>query len=72
MNRPLFEAKADPERLTNRETEVLHELAQGRAYKDIANVLKISIDTVRKHLQSIYQKLHVHNRTNAVVIFLQK
>ena len=65
-------AAADMDRLTCREKEVLHELAQGRPYKEIADVLKLSIDTVRKHLQSIYQKLHVHNRTEAVVRFLQK
>ena len=51
---------------------VLKELAEGRPYKEIADVLNVSIDTVRKHLQNVYQKLHVHNRTEAVVKYLQK
>jgi DNA-binding NarL/FixJ family response regulator len=58
--------------LSKREEEVLHHLAQGYLYKEIADQLSISIDTVRKHLNSIYNKLHVHSRTDAVVKYLQK
>ncbi len=58
--------------LSKREEEVLHHLAQGCLYKEIADRLSISIDTVRKHLNSIYGKLHVHSRTDAVVKYLQK
>ena len=58
--------------LSDREREVLEQLSQGRLYKEIADTLKISMDTVRKHLQSIYQKLHVHSRTEAVVKYLQR
>jgi DNA-binding NarL/FixJ family response regulator len=58
--------------LSKREEEVLHHLAQGYLYKEIADRLSISIDTVRKHLNSIYNKLHVHSRTDAVVKYLQK
>lgn len=58
--------------LSKREEEVLHHLAQGCLYKEIADQLSISIDTVRKHLNSIYGKLHVHSRTDAVVKYLQK
>lgn len=57
--------------LSKREEEVLHHLAQGCLYKEIADRLSISIDTVRKHLNSIYGKLHVHSRTDAVVKYLQ-
>lgn len=60
------------ESLSDREKEVLEQLSQGRLYKEIADGLGISIDTVRKHLQSIYQKLHVHSRTEAVVKYLQQ
>jgi len=60
------------ETLSAREREVLEHLARGRMYKEIADSLNISMDTVRKHLQSIYQKLHVHSRTEAVVRYLQK
>jgi len=58
--------------LSVREREVLEHLSRGQMYKEIADQLAISLDTVRKHLQSIYQKLHVHSRTEAVVKFLQK
>jgi DNA-binding NarL/FixJ family response regulator len=60
------------EQLSTREREVLDQLARGRLYKEIADALDVSIDTVRKHLQSIYQKLHVHTRTEAVVKYLRK
>lgn len=58
--------------LSRREEEVLHHLAQGCLYKEIADKLSISIDTVRKHLHSIYGKLQVHSRTDAVVKYLRK
>lgn len=58
--------------LSKREEEVLHQLSQGCLYKEIADKLDISIDTVRKHLNSIYSKLHVHSRTDAVVKYLRK
>ena len=58
--------------LSKREREVLQQLASGARYKEIADSLSISMDTVRKHLQSIYQKLQVHSRTEAVVKFLKQ
>lgn len=58
--------------LSARELEVLELLARGRLYKNIADALGISLDTVRKHLQSIYGKLHVHSRTEAAVKYLRK
>ena len=58
--------------LSPREHEVLQHLAQGFLYKEIADHLGISIDTVRKHLGHVYQKLHVHSRTEAVVKYLGK
>ncbi len=57
-------------RLTEREHQVLAELAKGYAYKEIADVLHVRFDTVRSHIRSIYDKLHVHSRTAAVVKFL--
>ena len=58
--------------LSKREEEVLHHLSQGCLYKEIADRLSISIDTVRKHLKNIYSKLQVHSRTDAVVKYLRK
>lgn len=58
------------DRLSKREREVLEALSRGRLYKEIAAELGVTLDTVRKHLQSIYRKLHVHSRTEAVVKYL--
>jgi DNA-binding NarL/FixJ family response regulator len=53
--------------LTRREAEVLHLLSQGMHYKEIAARLGISPRTVGGHLQHIYEKLHVHSATEALV-----
>ena len=52
--------------LTSREKELLHLLSHGYRYKEIAEKLSISIETVRRHTQSIYRKLHVQSRTDAI------
>ena len=57
--------------LTPRETEILDLLVRGNSYKMIADQACISIDTVKKHLQNIYHKLHVNCGTEAVVKALQ-
>lgn len=57
--------------LTPRETDVLDLLVKGNSYKMIADKACISIDTVKKHLQNIYHKLHVNCGTEAVVKALQ-
>lgn len=60
-----------PERLTQRESEVLACLAEGQTNKAIAARLGISPRTVQKHLQRIYAKLNVEGRTAAAVLVLQ-
>jgi DNA-binding NarL/FixJ family response regulator len=57
--------------LSPREREVLDLLAKGHRYKEIADTLGISFDTVRAHLRNIYDKLHVRSRTEAVIKYLQ-
>lgn len=52
--------------LSKREMEILHLLSTGLIYKEIADKLTISSETVRKHVYSIYDKLHVNNRVEAV------
>ncbi|MFA5910137.1 MAG: response regulator transcription factor [Vicinamibacterales bacterium] len=52
--------------LTDRERAVLDALSEGQQYKEIADTLAISINTVRKYIRSIYEKLHVNTRTEAV------
>jgi DNA-binding NarL/FixJ family response regulator len=60
------------EKLSNREREVLDRLAEGIAYKEIADTMGLSIDTVRMHIKGIYSKLHVHSRGEAVAKYLLK
>jgi DNA-binding NarL/FixJ family response regulator len=54
------------EQLSHREKQILEELSRGLMYKEIANVLFISPETVRKHVYHVYEKLHVTNRVEAV------
>jgi DNA-binding NarL/FixJ family response regulator len=61
---------SEVEKLTPREQEVLTLLAKGYLYKEIAGNLGISINTLRNHLRTIYDKLHVHSRTEATVKYL--
>ena len=58
-------------KLTPGEREFLDQLANGYAYKEIADRMKISIDTVRSYVRTVYEKLHVHSRTEAVVKYLR-
>jgi DNA-binding NarL/FixJ family response regulator len=68
----LEKASADHPRLSKREEEILDLLAKGYRYKEIAESLAISFDTVRSHLKNIYDKLQVHSRTEAVVKYLRR
>jgi DNA-binding NarL/FixJ family response regulator len=56
--------------LSPREESVLNCLAKGLTYKQIADQLDISIDTIRTYLRRIYEKLHVQSRTEAVAKYL--
>jgi DNA-binding NarL/FixJ family response regulator len=57
--------------LSPREQAVLDCLAKGLTYKQIADQLEISIDTIRTHLRRVYEKLHVQSRTEAVAKYLR-
>jgi DNA-binding NarL/FixJ family response regulator len=63
-------APASLEKLTLGEKDILDQLAKGFLYKEMADNLGISIDTVRSYIRNIYDKLHVHSRTEAVVKYL--
>lgn len=52
--------------LSRREQEILEQLAKGFRYKEIADQLFISIDTVRTHIRNIYEKLQVNSRAEAL------
>jgi DNA-binding NarL/FixJ family response regulator len=53
--------------LSPRELEVLRLLADGHVYKTAADRLQVSIDTIRYHVRHIYEKLHVHSKSEAVL-----
>ncbi len=69
-----FRQRAEPssevETLTARERDVLDQLSKGFRYKEIVGNLAISEGTLHSHIRNIYDKLHVHSRTEAVVKYL--
>ena len=60
MDQPLVEP------LSERELEVLQQIARGDSNQQIAEVLVIALDTVKRHVTHIFEKLGVHNRVQAV------
>ena len=52
--------------LSKREKEVLSELFSGKRYKQIADSLFISVNTVKFHIKSIYQKFNIHSQSEAI------
>ena len=66
------EHSCEVDRLSRREREVLERLAQGAAYKEIAEMLQLSIETIRMNVKSIYTKLHVHSRGEAVAKYFRR
>ena len=62
----VFETENEEIILTNREIEVLEQLSKGLKYQIIAENLFLSVGTIRKHVENIYNKLQVHNKLEAV------
>lgn len=56
----------EEEQLSERELQILKELATGKSYAAIGKTIFLSVDGVRHHIRNIYQKLEVHSRTEAV------
>lgn len=56
--------------LTTREREILFSLVDGLSYKKIADKYYLSVHTIRKHISNIYEKLHVHSKSQAVAKIL--
>ncbi len=69
FHQPVAKPVADEVKLSRRETEILEYLSKGMANKEIADRLEISVETVRVHLRRVYEKLHVHSRTEAAMKF---
>jgi DNA-binding NarL/FixJ family response regulator len=66
MHPPSAQTADHDYRLSEREKQVLELLVKGESYKMIGSKLSISYDTVRSHMKSIYEKLHVASMTEAV------
>ena len=67
-----FPFRPDPlERLSEREAEVLELASQGLTNADLAERLGVTVHTVKFHLASVYRKLGVANRTEAVAVFFR-
>ena len=64
--------RTEDHKLSPREVDLLKLLAEGHSYKTAAKALSISIDTVRFHIRNIYDKLHVHSKSEAVILALRK
>ena len=60
------------ERLTNREKEVLQEIAKGKSNKEIADSLQITEKTVKTHVSNILSKLQLQDRTQAAIYALKQ
>ena len=72
FQKPATAAAQQTETLSEREQQVLDLLAQGLIYKEIADKLGISYETVHTYIRRIYEKLQVRTRTEAVAKFLQR
>jgi two-component system NarL family response regulator len=59
-------------RLTPRELDVLRLVSRGRSNKEMAAAMFISEETVKTHMKSLFQKLDVHDRAEAVAVSLQR
>jgi len=62
---------SEMEMLTPREQQTLALLAKGFLYKEIGDQLGVTVNTVKRHLHAIYEKLHVQSRTEATAKYLK-
>jgi DNA-binding NarL/FixJ family response regulator len=65
----MFQRTAQPPaemQLSSRQLDILRMLAEGHSYKACAAALDVGLDTVRSHVRKIYERLHVHSRSEAV------
>jgi transcriptional regulator EpsA len=62
---------SDSPTLTDRQSEILHWVRQGKTNFEIALILDISVLTVKNHLQKLFKRLNVHNRVQAVARIME-
>ncbi len=58
--------------LTHREKEILQSIIRGQSNKEISHTFCVSVETVKSHVKSIYHKLQVKNRVEAVTVTIEK
>lgn len=58
--------------LTPKEIEVIKLLSTGKMYKEIATIQNVKLDTVKKHATTVYKKLGVRNKTEALIMLREK
>ncbi len=66
------EIESENEVLTAREMEIMECLAKGMSNAEIAKELVISLNTVKRHIQNIYRKLDVPNKTLAILRYQEQ
>ena len=66
-----FAPREQESTLSPRERDVLRLLAEGHSYKTAARELALSVDTIRFHIRHVYEKLHVHSKSEAVLAALR-
>ncbi len=71
MIAPVVSARMERNKLTPRETEVMDLIVSGKAQKQIAAILGVSIQTATKHRAQVFEKLHVDNNVELVYVALQ-
>ena len=67
-----IKAREKRESLTDRELEILRLLVKGHSTKEIVDILKLSMGTIRLHISLILEKLDAFDRTNAVAIAIER
>ncbi|HEX4342012.1 MAG TPA: response regulator transcription factor [Verrucomicrobiae bacterium] len=72
FRQPVAGGETEPSKLSSREQQVLELLAKGYLYKEIAESLGISYDTVHNHIRHVYDKLHVRSRSQAVAKYFEQ
>ncbi|MCL2168125.1 MAG: response regulator transcription factor [Lentimicrobiaceae bacterium] len=72
FSKPEISQKSDAYQLSQREKEILKRLLLGDSYKMVANACCVSMGTVYSHINSIYKKLHVNSKSEAVIKVMQE
>lgn len=72
LHRESSRTQTEPEPLSPREREILQLIAEGRTSREIAEILSLSIKTVKSHRSSLMQKLDLHDRGDLIKYAIQK